>query len=462
MFGTKSFDEERIEKLATQVLSYAQETQISLTDGLRKIATDYGLSSAEIENVCGRVNHIHFSNKFAEDKLVSFKRAVFEDVIGSTTKTAGYRIYSGKLMKNVYEYLDKEAAVADVASEGEFAEPRKFKQSDTQRKSSLIDAASRNVDTLNEMDSNRNAELDKMRNTIIQLAQSGESLNNIYEVIYKTWGKENVGELDRYFAELIGELKADGYLSSKDELKIPGIEDIPDRGIAETPLQKSAEAILKLSSEIIKREIVHYNLQDMLKEAGEHVSARMVDEIAGDEFVVADIIAASIEKDANFLKTIGKALKASGVDKAILAGTALAVPSAIFGASIARADDVALKMKTKKIQTSLPNRFPELKEIPAQKYIDIYETLTALTPVLLKAPYALAETIKGVYNYDTIDVGKITSLISAKGKQPSIGAEALMKNLSQGIGSQMPKPLDAAAKFALSEKMKAKENKGKV
>jgi len=436
MFGIQSFDEERIEKLATQVLAYAQDTQISLTDGLRKIATDYGLSSAEIENVCGRVNHIHFSNKFAEDKLVSFKRAVFEDVIGSTTKTAGYRIYSGKLMKNIYEYLDKEAADKDIAPEGEFAEPRKYKQSDSQRKASLIDAAHRNADTLNEMESNRNAELDKMRNTIIQLVQSGESLNNIYEVIYKTWGKNNVGELDRYFAELIGDLKADGYISSKDELKIPGVESIPDREIAETPLQKSAESILKLSTDIIKREIVHYNLQDMLKEAGEHTSARIVDEIAGDEFMVADIMATAMEKDAKFFQTIGKALKSTGI------GTALFAAPAILGASIARADDIAWKMKRKKIQEDLPNRFPELKEIPAQKYVDIYETITALTPVLLKAPYALAETIKGVYEYDTIDTGTITSLISAsaKGKQPSIGTESLMKSLSQGISSQMPKP----------------------
>jgi hypothetical protein len=392
-------EEQRIEDLAVEAIKYADEKSITLTEGLSKVAEDYGLSNPEIENVCAKINHIKYNSLRIKNKLASFKKADYTNVVKSVKKVAEELEYKAEFRKNpeleLTAELNKEAE-EDINDYTPTRDDLAY----------LGVNANDNADKLIELSSDRDKKLLQMRNTIVSLIQNGESIKNIYEVLLKTWGSGNKEQLDVYFSQLINDLKAEGLIDSRSEFEIPGSSELPDREVADNSLSKVAREIININDNIVKKEIIHDSLLHLMCKHGKESEARKLDEYVPDSFCVSEKYAAS-----KYTIPILTALTGLGTGMALNLG-----------------DNLVLKIREESVKKTLPEKFPELKDIPTEKFNNIYQTITALNPILLKAPYALSETIKKVYVHDTMDQNTINMLISSGSKsKPSVINQQLQK-----------------------------------
>ncbi len=406
-----------VERVAKAGVDVAEDNQISLTDALRKVAIDYGLNPVQAENVGARMNHIKFAREKDRNGTLTFKfeKADYTQLGPLVEKKA--KVIEGKRMKTASELL------------GSVANEPSPKINPIHNIVKIADAAEENADDLLSLVNKRDNIFAHIKNTIIALLQAGESANDIYRTLYESWGKNNEEELKKYFTGLLDDLKTEGYIDQVD-FNVPDYTNTDPVELTDNELAKSAHEVLRYSDEIIKREIAHLNMMNMLQKEGGEKRAAMIDKYLQHEFIIASVLQEGLEKYAG----VNTAAKIFFQEKP------LAYLAAIVGAQIAATkgvdiiNDVTKKIRTRKLEKSLPNRFPGLQEIPPSEYHDIYETVTNLNPVLVTAPYALAQTLKKHHITGTMDSGNINQMISAgKNYTPPLNSESISKAVQTGM-----------------------------
>jgi len=427
MFGNGFPREEFIEKMAAEVIELSKGNIMSLSDAVIKKSSDRGLNQHQIENLCARVNHIKFREAFAVDKLATFDIAKIDDVLG----------YESKKVASVSETIIGRTVdpifVVKVAEQGQEqdqeTENAPLIDQDLRQNAELYDMAISNADATNAVQHETEIKDNEIYDTVKSLVLSGESLGDVYEVLLKTWGKDNIVDINDKFMQIINRLKTEGYLNSEEPIEIPDVSDMSDREVEESPLAVKAAEFISLTDELMRREYVHYEALEMMKQAGmeKHALAisKMVDcEILSDEVIkvasgiplgagmgyaqdVSSLINPLVSK--GFANPAYKMVSQKGILLSNFSKRILPVALAVAGATIAK--NFIDKRKYQSVRQGLLEN-PDFAGVDDILFDSIYSTLIERAPDLLDTPYALAEIMKKHIEYGTIDSGSLKDLDS--------------------------------------------------
>lgn len=416
-------ESEHIEKMAILGVNMAEDNQISLTEALRKVASDHVLDNTQVENVCARMNHIKFNReKGSNDSLTfSFKKANYEEVIDDSPVKKVASVFIPRRLETESEVMAFEKTADPVIQKKSTA----FYDPSIDKYSELVEASYENADNLTSLVKKRDDNLDSIKNTVVALIQSGESIDGVYETLRKVWGKDNKEQLETYFVTLLNDLKAEGYIRDVG-VDIPEEGSVPDMPIKENTVSKAAAEVLSLSDDIFQREIVHFNLMNMLKEAHEDRLVERIDNLVTHEFISPTTVQNALEKNAS-LNTLLR-------EKPLLYLAGMIGSTIVSQKGMDVVNDAVVATRGKALEKKLPERFPELQKISPTEYHDIYETVINLNPLLLKAPYALANTIMKHHTTGVMDSGNIAQLIAGgKGYEPAINSQAVVSGVQSAM-----------------------------
>lgn len=393
--------EEKLTRIATEVASAFKNGEQSL-NGLVKSAMDkHMLDANEVKTLCGKVNHLVFKDKFAEDKLSVYDIAKYEDILKVDRNM------------NVVEY--KAACYADETFVKAAADDTSSNINDVEmtpgNAALLSGTGEENISDMRQLDAMRDHEMSSIKNRVVALVREGESLDNIYAVLKDTWGANNDVELKAYFANLIDELKKEGYIKNTERFSGSGASvDASD----EEPLKQAAMNILGISEQMMIRENVHEYIVNKLAEAGYDIMAENIERKRPHESYSincamckgASVILADHEKVASTQLPVHWQ---TGLRSALTAGAVIG-----GGLKALQLGNSAIDAIRKNIwREKLRKKYPELNSIPEGKYNDLYDSIVGLEPELLKAPYALKEMIMAHHMYGTIDSQTILKLLES-------------------------------------------------
>lgn len=403
-----SYDaEEKLSKLASEVAKEFSYSGKDLNDIIKTSQQKNMLSDEEVKTLCAKANHAVYKERFAKDKLDTFKIAKFEEIL---TVDRHMNPVEYKVAMFMADDMIK-AAGDDGHSAGTDLDDVNV---NPQNAALLSEAGDRNVDDMRAIRSGRDREFDSIKNRVISLVQDGESLDSIYAVLRDSWGEENEEELKYYFTELVDELKRDGYIPKEKEFKhdfnVGEVEDTE-------PLKQASVNLLKLAEALIVRESAHEMIMDKLASSGYYdLAYKIENKMPGDYYGVS----CALYKGADEIMKVaaGPSLVTSkqALTNALMGGAILGGGIAMLEGAYKVNDAIRKSMWKKKLRT----RYPELMQIPEDRYNDLYDSIVGLEPELLRAPYALKEMIKAHDQYGTIDSNTIMNLLkSGRGRNPN-------------------------------------------
>ena len=398
--------EEKLNKIARSIAEHYRNGGVELEDLVKKASVDYLLGNPEIETLNAMVNHMVFKEKFAEDKLATFKISKFENIMKVDRSM------------NIVEYKVAMNGDPELAKAAEDNAPGEHNIDDVtvtpQNAPLLMEAGEKNIDDIKDLYVARDSEIASIKNRVIALLKEGESLDSIYGVLRDTWGEENKDELEPFFRQLMEELKAEGYLDREADVDT---EVDPEEADDSEPLKIAADNLMKIGSQIMIRESAHEMIMCKLACDYPYFSAklegRMPDEYYGANRELlknASLVSNVFNNAKNYVKNptanyaFDRALSNVIVGSLIVAGA--------YGASDAAAS-ATNAVRSKIWESKLKKKYPELNQIDEDRYHDIYSSLVGLEPGLLKAPYALKEMITAHDQYGTIDQNTVINLLSS-------------------------------------------------
>ncbi len=429
MFNYIDPKEERNTRIAHMAANLCRNQHFDPTDALSKVASENALNRHEVEDVCAKLNHILFQEKFAEDKLAVFNAAQYDKVAGDGitcaedfSKTASEQVQQAA--ESYTEQLEKRAAdiaAMPIGEEEQMPQPDpimenaagKYKDHEFSR---FLEQTATNASEISAHHMAIDKILEEMKERILALFREGVSLEEIYDTILMSVGDSQAPAVQQYFVKVIDELKAEGLMPKDQGISFDDPEKLAADFSIDEKLSKLAYDLKDNTNKVIIKEAAHEVALDAIAGAGRMDMAEQID-----RYVSGNRMTTALEKNASFMdtmKNLGQKLTPSAEIKEIVKDKVL--PSLMLGAGVAGMSAVGMgvsegyrEMRRNKIKKQLPNLYPELKEIPADRYSDLYDTITNLDPGMVKAPYAVAETIKKLYGYGTIDLGNILQLQGA-------------------------------------------------
>lgn len=412
--------EEKLGKIAEELASEYRCGAGNLNAIIKRAQDKNMLNDHEVETLCGKVNHLVFKEKFAQDKLALFDIAKFDEIlkVDRAMNIVEYKVamhHDGDDMSKAAEENTPGARnIDDVPITPNNA-------------ALLMQAGEENIDDIRQMRSGREKEFESIRNRVIELARNGESLDDIYAVLRDTWGEGNEEDLRNYFTQLISELKLNGYVDKDKEFtRDANVDDVEET----EPLKQAAENVCKIAEQMMLREAAHEIIMRKLAGNGyDEMAWKLENKVNGDYYGLA----CSLYKKADELKekTAARALPvdmASALRSALVGGAILTGAIAAGGAATASVDAIRKSVWRNKLR----EKYPELKQIPEQRYRDLYDSIAGLEPELLKAPYALKEMIMAHNQYGTIDSGTIIKLLES-GRKNHPHAPLVAKSMASAM-----------------------------
>lgn len=459
MFNFIDPKEERHERIAMIAANLCKNEHYDPTDALDKVAGENALNVAETEDVCAKLNHILFREKFAEDHLAVFNAAQYDKVTG---KAEGLGKVASEWHRSVYEpqiaareELEKRAAEianmpVDVQPGGESPMPQpdpiaqeagdKYRNHEFNR---FLEQTATNASEISAHHMAIDNIVSEMKQRILALYREGVSLEEIYDTVLMSIGESQAPAVQEYFLNVIEELKAEGLIEADKKVYFDDPEKLAADFSVSSKLSKLASELKEHTNRVIVKEAAHEMALDAITAMGRYDLAERLDKhVDGRRFIN------ELEKNAGIketLKSVGDVI-AKHQDK-LLGGVALALGSAAVGAGTLGASEAFRTVQRSQLRKKLPNLYPELQEIPQRQYEDLFNTITVLDPQLVKTPYAVAEMVKRFANYGTIDTGNILQLQGAHKPGPTFTDFAVLpaRDVMTDIGaSYFKKPKDSA------------------
>jgi len=422
----------QMEGLAKEALAYAHATPCDLTSALVKVAEDNMLNPNEIEAVCHKMNHMEWKEKRADDKMSTFDAAKHADAseiahgsLKQKEKVATIEADIEILLRGNYLSDDKYEKTANEIG-------KEYLNNKSHERGLLTSAAHKNIDTLNDLNEKQEDTYTEIYNTIKVLIQEGESLDDVYEVLSKTWGESNKDILDEDFPRIVERLKDEGVIKQEAEFNDPG--EFPEREVADTKLAKQAEAMMDINFEVIKTAYIHEKLMAMLKEAnGEYLidNLRSRVKISSIQHLrnISEKIAVSprglgFRGGRQSFINAGKGF-ASAASSASKGGKSLwkeivkpvlkksIIPLALLGTTYAAtvAGESLSKQSAKK---NLLQNYPELADMDKETFNKMFNDILNIDPSLTKTPYYLAQIMLKHKEWGTMDASTVGELLKAK------------------------------------------------
>ncbi|MDP3014238.1 MAG: hypothetical protein Q8M92_08365 [Candidatus Subteraquimicrobiales bacterium] len=382
--------EEKLTKLAQEVADEYRRGGAELEGLVSSKASKSLLNNHETEVLNQKVNHLVFKEKFADDKTSTFKISKFENIlkVDRTMNIVEYKVaahYENEMEKAAeFEDGTQDAAKVDMTP---------------QNAALMMEAGEKNIDDIQDIGNQREGALDNIKHRVVELLKNGESLSTIFSVLNDSWGDENKDELRHYFDQLVEELKTEGVVSDGAYHEYARPRDIADS----EPLKQASYHLLEASDELIKRECAHEIIVTKLANDGYEIMAHKLEDKMNKGYYKNTYMLSKLAAQ-QLPVHVSQAVKSALLGGLVLAGALKGLQATNSG--IDKIRQVLWKDKLKKM-------YPELSQIPENKYTDIYGSITGLEPGLLKAPYALKEMIMAHHQYGTIDSRTTLSLLQS-------------------------------------------------
>lgn len=434
MFNFIDPKEERHERIAQIAANLCKKEQYDPTDALSKVASENALNSAETEDVCAKLNHILFREKFAEDKLAVFNAAQYDKVTQQQGDGIG-KIAAYEPQNTIKDELEKRAA--EIASmpmeqppmEGEMPpqqqpDPIAQEAGDKYRNhefNRFIEQTATNASEISAHHMAIDNIVTEMKERILALFREGVPLEEIYDTILVSLGESQAPAVEQYFTQVIEELKQEGLMPPDQKLYINDPEKVAADFSVSKKLSKLAEDLKDHTNKVIIKEAAHEVALDMITEMGRYDIAEQLDKHVDSMRMLGTLektAAHNIKDLLDMAKNSLTKLPDSAKDK-LMGGAALAAGTAAIGGVVMAAGEGYRGIKRAILKRKLPNMFPELQNIPKEQYGHLYDTITVLDPTLVKTPYAVAEMVKRFADYGTIDTGNILQLQAAHKPGPT-------------------------------------------
>lgn len=386
-------------ELADLAINLHTRDGIDLTSAVRKVAEENACNDHDKTNLTNTFNLKFYKLGFAHDRLFQFDAVKVDDVlsINPTVEKVAEVYEAGSMLHKTaqfYETLEKDAEESEQKDDQMFD----LKKED---EDGLRDAAVDNADVLSNLKGRQEATANDMYNTVKSMAQNGEPIQGIKDFILQAMGQENSQEAEKVFSDIMAQLEQEGVVVNEE----PSSEGVPktasiNGGIdKEHRLYKLAQSYIEDEKNILKSEIFHVVCCDKLMKLGYDSTVFQIEDMVGWELKNAgkyweDALSQKNEKTA----------APFGMNDQVLptvlttGGALLALTAAITGGNALYEHVQRTRLKDK-----LRTRYPDLQQIPEPQYNDLYDSITNLSPSLMKAPYVLAESIKKHHQYGTID-----------------------------------------------------------
>jgi len=417
MFGILSPREEYIEKIANEAVGLSKKEVMSLTKAVEKKAESYGLNSHQIKNVCARVNHIMFREKFAEDKLATYDIAVYSDII---KKPAVDPVSSSNVIKARTETMDK---VAEQEEDYTVDSLEGIIDREKREIIALYKMAMENADEIAAMHNERDIKQEDIYNTVKSLVLAGESLDDIAEVLVKTWGKDNIESIKAEMSSIAKRLRSEGLLEG--DMNEIDFEDISERELGDSELQKQASEFSEIQEKILEMEFVHNKVIGMMKEAGEYSKSVDIESAVSCSIITPEFVkmAARVDPGLYYADQLSGLINPNLASQAVSSTYSLAphqvagvraitrriLPFAAALGAFAAYERVTKDVKYKKVKERLED-LPDFKDVPKKDFERAFDTAVKANPKLLDLPYALEDIVKKHIEYGAFDAKSISEI----------------------------------------------------
>lgn len=412
--------EERHERVAQIAANICKRELTDPTEALYKVATQNALNPAETEDVCAKLNHILFREKFAEDKLAVFNAAQYDKVQGEyKEKVAMEKVASEEFMGRIRQSLEKRAAeIAQMPTEDPSAmapQPDPIMENASEKLKShefsrFLEQTAANASEISAHHMAIDNIVGEMKNRIIALFREGVPLDEIYNTILTAVGDSQAPAVQQYFMQVVEDLKQEGLIPMDEQVHFGDPSKIAADFSVDPKLTKMAQEVKTNTDLVIIKEAAHHACLDYLTEIGRFDLAEDID-----KHVETDRFNNIMEKRAATGGT-GSGAKSANVGTIKEFWNAYKVPLLVgagaigAGGAIGVGQKLYTDAKKSRMKKKLPNMYPELKDVPQANYENIYDTIVNLNPGILKAPWALSEMIKRYSDYGTMDTGNILDL----------------------------------------------------
>lgn len=445
--------DERINSMATEAVGYANKSGLSYTKAVAKVAEDYGLNKNNIENVCHQVNHQVFKGEFEKDKLATFNIAKHETVVEilnrpvKVAQVVDIELDDVTIGDEEGEKLDAqlEKNAQDLAQEENMSDEEEIAQIP-----GLVDAAMKNMGTVNQNASERDQLYASLYNTIRASIQEGDTLSEIRDVLIDTWrDKVPQEDIERLLTHAVESLKREGYVDSNEEMEFGPVDKERDVN-PEAKIVEIAKKILSANQASFKLGYAKYKVSEMLRDRSKMATVDEIDRQSREDLFSVMVKSAALGKiiregaESAIRRTAGMGNYLNFTDDAKkLVGKALAGTAALalVGGGIEAARGGGKKIKASIVKKKLKKRYPELQEIDDELYDDVFDSIIAFNDDLLDAPFALQSIIKNHAKFNAMDASTVKTLSSAKKKQKSL-AESMISAATKGTSSSFYKEDD--------------------
>jgi len=416
---------EEVNKMAQAARDYAHTAPCDLTTALAKVADENELNPNEVELVCHRLNHMVWEEKRAVDKLSVFKAAKHQEALEIANSPDIIEKQATIESEQIFILSDSDDDV-EIAKIAEDQSGEDVVNQLLEDRGIVYSAAQDNVNTLNDTVYEQRGQSAEIYNTIKKLIQEGDKPEDVYEVLAKTWGEQNQGELKREFPVIIEQLKSEGVLAPEYEYTNP--EDFEIREVDDTELAKQARELEEIGDRLIKTSLVHEKILDTLRRSGGGMMVegiRKKAKIDTQAFIFnmlsdPEKVASSSAAGAASGIAQGAAKKAPGFMNSLFStiGGQMKTPQAIMTAALTvgtlAANVITDEVRSRRVKQQLLNEYPQLARMDADLYDKLFEDIITLDPSLAKTPYYLAQILLKHDAYGTIDTSTVGELLKAK------------------------------------------------
>jgi hypothetical protein len=402
-----SLKEESLEKWAGEAINYAKDNNLELEDAAVKISQDYVLDRKDIENLCGRINHKYFSQKYAEDKLAVFNVVRYADVVSRVSgsmKKAAHVITITPEGTGIAKNAEEEIIDTENDQDGQ----EEILNAAERQKANYESAGVDNADILNMLTIKKDNIAESIYNQVRALKQSGSSFNEIYDVLRASWGEHNEEETRKTMRKIVDRMKTEGWVSGDEEFD----ESIPfqheDEDVIDNDLTKAASELMSVNEELVKRYIAHEKIAHILQSYGAGDRAAYITNKLLDKEPYSPT-----RPDSSINKTASRITKTANIGEAITKGLGTGVALAGIGAAAYLGNEMIMAAKIPGVKKAILRRDPELQKVDPKRFNEVFYSLIELNPKLLDAPFALSSLVKKHVEYGVIDTPTIKDLLKS-------------------------------------------------
>ena len=381
--------------LARRARQYALEMDCTLTKAATKVASEYGLNKPEVEQLCGELNHMVAAEQYVRNPLGTFKIARAEDVTGR--EAVKNMVYIGSSANTGHR------KVASAEYEFEYTRPVI---------NQMIKESTEIINRIYDLQEQSNSKYLQIKGTVKALLEAGESPDDIYEVLAKTWGDN--ARSKRVFDDIISDMKKAGVVEDGVDYKLPAMSD---RELAETPLKKQASELLDINDSLLTNECGYYYNDYELTKIGENTAG--LDQIFTGKLLKEAAIppnAGAMYADSlqNLLNPgVADSLYTLSRPASSLFGSTLkkALPVALIGLGMAAVNKVRDVSRSKAIKSGLKDNLrndPDLADKSPEEFNmwfnKAFDTYTHINPGIVNGgEHELGEDIKKAIIYNSLD-----------------------------------------------------------